>query len=158
MAYYTKIPSLLGEITLHSYDGKCLSGLWLDTQTPRISEAERWEHAEVFAAVQRWLDEYFTGNMPVAEKVALDLRGTEFQLRVWNELCRIPYGTTLTYGELADRIGCRSAQAVGQAVGRNPVSVIVPCHRIIGKNGTLTGYTGGLAKKRELLQLEGIRL
>jgi methylated-DNA-[protein]-cysteine S-methyltransferase len=80
--------------------------------------------------------------------------GTDFQLRVWQSLLEIPYGQTISYGELARRIGCRSAQAVGQAVGRNPISIIVPCHRVIGSNGSLVGYEWGLERKQYLLQLE----
>lgn len=156
MAYYTRIPSSVGEITLMSYDGARLGGLWLDTQVPQISDGQRTDDAEIFANTGQWLERYFAGEAPSAERIPLDLRGTDFQRLVWRELCRIPYGTTVSYGELAHRIGCRSAQAVGQAVGKNPVSVIVPCHRVIGKNGALTGYAGGLEKKRELLKIEGI--
>ena len=84
----------------------------------------------------------------------LSLKGTPFQQRVWKELLTIPYGQTVTYGELARRIGCRSAHAVGGAVGRNPISIIVPCHRVVGTDGSLTGYAAGLDRKRALLELE----
>ena len=86
----------------------------------------------------------------------LDLRGTAFQLRVWNELLKIPYGSTVSYGEVARRIGNpRAGQAVGAAVGRNPVPIVVPCHRVIGQDGSLVGFAGGLATKEKLLELEG---
>ena len=84
----------------------------------------------------------------------LSLKGTPFQQRLWEALLTIPYGHTVTYGELARRLGCRSAQAVGGAVGRNPISIIVPCHRVVGTNGNLTGYAAGLDRKRTLLELE----
>lgn len=156
MAYCTKIPSPLGEITLYSADGRALAGLWLDTQTPRMDMPERCDALPVFCSAAEWLERYFRGEMPHAEEIPLDFHGTVFQCRVWRELLTIPYGTTRTYGGIASRIGCRSAQAVGQAVGRNPVSVIVPCHRVIGSGGKLTGYAGGLDKKRALLAIEGI--
>lgn len=107
----------------------------------------------VFDEVRRWLDIYFSGREPDFMPPLL-LRGTSFQQRVWEALLTIPYGQTVTYGELAHQLGCRSAQAVGGAVGRNPISIIVPCHRIVGTNGSLTGYAGGLDRKRALLQLE----
>ena len=106
------------------------------------------------ADIQRWLDCYFSGIRPDYVP-PLKLQGTAFQQRVWSELLAIPYGRTTTYGEIARRIGCRSAQAVGQAVGRNPIAVVVPCHRVVGADGTLTGYAYGLELKRRLLELEG---
>lgn len=107
-----------------------------------------------FAETERQLGEYFAG-----ERTGFDLplspRGSEFQLRVWRALERIPYGATRTYGELAAELGCPgAAQAVGAANGRNPLAVVVPCHRVIGADGTLTGYAGGLERKRRLLDLE----
>lgn len=109
----------------------------------------------IVTEVFRWLDVYFSGKEPwgVPE---VRLRGSAFRQRVWHELLTIPRGQTVTYGELARRVGCRSAQAVGQAVGHNPVAVIVPCHRVAGADGSLTGYAYGLYRKRRLLQLEGI--
>jgi methylated-DNA-[protein]-cysteine S-methyltransferase len=104
------------------------------------------------------IDEYFAGARR-AFTVPLVLRGTVFQRRVWEELCRIPYGETISYGELARRIGRPSAvRAVGLANGANPLAIVVPCHRVIGADGTLTGYGGGLPTKRQLLALEGVRL
>lgn len=104
------------------------------------------------------LDEYFVGDRTVFE-VALDVQGTDFQRSVWAELSRIPFGVTRSYGELAERIGNpKAVRAVGLANGSNPVSVIVPCHRVIGSDGSLTGFGGGLALKRRLLELEGVLL
>ncbi|MCZ6879291.1 MAG: methylated-DNA--[protein]-cysteine S-methyltransferase [Acidobacteria bacterium] len=101
------------------------------------------------------LSGYFEGKRRVFE-MPLDLRGTAFQLRVWNELLKIPYGSTVSYGEVARRIGKpRASQAVGAAVGRNPVPIVVPCHRVIGQDGSLVGFAGGLATKEKLLELEG---
>lgn len=109
-------------------------------------------------AVARQLREYFAGTRRTFD-VELALRGTPFQVAVWEELCRIPYGDVVTYAELARRIGKPSAvRAVGAANGANPVPVIVPCHRVIGSNGTLTGYGGGIERKQFLLALEGRRL
>ena len=108
--------------------------------------------------VAEQLTEYFSGRRSSFE-VPLGLRGTEFQLAVWNELLRVPYGETITYAELARRIGRPSAvRAVGAANGANPIPVIVPCHRVIGANGTLTGYGGGIERKQWLLAHEGRRL
>ena len=110
------------------------------------------------ARVESQLREYFAGRRQSFD-VELNLQGTEFQLAVWNELLRIPYGDTITYAELARRIGKPSAiRAVGAANGANPIPVIVPCHRVIGSNGTLTGYGGGIERKQWLLALEGRRL
>lgn len=108
---------------------------------------------------KKWLDIYFSGNIPgFLPPVALD--GTDFQLRVWSKLLKIPYGKTVTYGELAKEIANEmgkakmSAQAVGNAVGKNPIAIIIPCHRVIGADGSLTGFAGGLEIKKELLMLE----
>lgn len=108
------------------------------------------------AAAVAQLREYFAGSRRDFD-LALELHGTDFQRAVWEELCRIPYGATISYGELARRIGKPSAiRAVGAANGANPIPVIVPCHRVIGSNGTLTGYGGGLHRKERLLEIEGV--
>ena len=101
-----------------------------------------------------WLDAYFAGERPDIGRVPLDPAGTDFQRRVWQALTGIPYGETLSYGDLAQRLRS-SARAVGAAVGRNPISILIPCHRVLGKNGSLTGYAGGLERKAVLLTLEG---
>ncbi|MCR4600367.1 MAG: methylated-DNA--[protein]-cysteine S-methyltransferase, partial [Clostridia bacterium] len=116
----------------------------------------------VFEQVVRWLDEYFAGKQPDFTPPLL-MRGTRFRRDVWEILLTIPYGKTVTYGEIADRISKRrgggrvSAQAIGGAVAHNPISLIVPCHRVIGADGSLTGYAGGLDRKARLLELEGAR-
>ena len=105
--------------------------------------------------VKEWLDHYFAGD-PIAISFPLAPQGTAFQERVWQLLREIPYGETRTYGQLAQDLSCGSAQAVGQAVGRNPLTILVPCHRVMGKDGQLTGYASGLDRKRWLLHHEGI--
>lgn len=134
-----------------------LCGLYFHDQVgiDRV-DAGRPGAAAVLDAVRRQLDAYFGGE-PIAFDVRVAADGTAFEQRVWAELRRIPRGTTTTYAEIAQRIGCPrgAARAVGAANGRNPVSIIVPCHRVVGANGALTGYAGGLARKSALLQLEG---
>ena len=147
--------SPLGGITLAG-EGDALTGLWIDGQTHFAStlgaqSEERW--LPVFDDACRWLDVYFSGRIPDFTP-KLNLRGTPFQRSVWQALLAIPYGETISYGELAGRVSCASARAVGGAVGRNPVSLIVPCHRVIGAGGALTGYAGGLELKKRLLQWE----
>ena len=100
-----------------------------------------------------WLSRYFEGHIPDFLP-PMRLEGTDFQKRVWELLLEIPYGETVTYGELARKLGCKSAQAVGGAVGRNPISILIPCHRVVGANGALIGYAGGMEKKKALLALE----
>ena len=107
----------------------------------------------VFQETRRWLDLYFSGKKPEFTP-PLKPQGTPFQQKVWHELLTIPYGETTTYGAIARRIDCRSAQAIGQAVHNNPIAIIIPCHRVIGADGSLTGYASGLEVKQQLLQLE----
>ena len=152
-----KYDSPLGGITMAS-DGDALCGLWFDGQ--RFFASTLGEHETrdlpLFRETCRWLDIYFSGKDPGFTPL-LSLGGTPFRKTVWEELLRIPFGKTVTYGEIADRIGAlsrTSARAVGGAVGHNPVSLIVPCHRVVGAGGALTGYAGGLERKRWLLQLE----
>ncbi len=150
----TTITSPIGRLLLVG-DERALRGLYmLDGPKPPARDPAWAEDAAPFAAVIAQLREYFAGERTVFD-VALESGGTPFQQRVWNALREIPYGQTISYGELASRIDQPSAvRAVGLANGRNPVSVIVPCHRVIGANGTLTGYGGGLERKRLLLDLE----
>lgn len=108
---------------------------------------------ECLRATCRWLDAYFVGSLP-STLPPLQPHGTPFQQAVWRELLTIPYGATATYGNIARRIGCRSAQAVGQAIGRNPIALLIPCHRVVSSKGTLTGYAYGIERKQWLLQLE----
>lgn len=161
MLYTDLFASPLGEILLVS-DGEALCGLYFEGQKyiPALPEAEKDPSLPVFKSARAWLERYFAGEAP-EEKVPLRAAGTAFQRAVWDLLKEIPYGATVTYGELAERLAARrgrpcSARAVGAAVGRNPISLIVPCHRVLGADGSLTGYAGGLARKRALLQLEGI--
>ena len=107
----------------------------------------------IFAEVRLWLDDYFAGKRPL-NVPRLNPPGTEFQRRVWQSLFTIFYGQTKTYGEIARMVGCKSARAVGQAIGRNPIALIIPCHRVVGANGTLGGYAYGLNRKKQLLELE----
>lgn len=153
--------SPLGGITLAGEDG-ALTGLWFDGQLyfgstlPPGCETGR---LPVFGEACRWLDRYFSGRDP-GFLPPLSLQATPFRRAVWEELLAIPFGQTLTYGELSRRIAVRfgratmSAQAVGDAVGHNPVSLIIPCHRVVGSDGSLTGYAGGLDRKARLLRLE----
>ncbi|ERJ89767.1 6-O-methylguanine DNA methyltransferase, DNA binding domain protein [Selenomonas sp. oral taxon 892 str. F0426] len=159
MIYTAHYNSPLGGITLTS-DGMALTGLYFDGERdfPDLSPGRK-KDLPLFGDVMRWLDLYFDGKEPDFSP-ALNPTGTAFQMSVWAILRTIPYGETTNYGAIAKRLekktGKRmSAQAVGGAVGRNPISIIVPCHRVIGANGSLTGYAGGLDKKEYLLELEG---
>jgi methylated-DNA-[protein]-cysteine S-methyltransferase len=151
---YALAESPIGELVLAG-DGRSLSRLhMLEGRHPvRIDPAWRRDHG-AFADARAQLGEYFEGRRTSFD-VPLALQGTQFQRRVWDALREIPYGETTSYGELARRLGSpRAMRAVGLANGRNPIAVIVPCHRVIGADGTLTGYGGGLERKRLLLELE----
>lgn len=147
--------SPLGTLTLVA-EGGALTGVYFSDHARRplkVALGERDDAA--FAAVKRQLDEYFAG-MRRSFELPLAPAGDAFQRRVWNELVRIPYGQTRSYGAIAESLGDkRLARAVGSANGRNPLAIIVPCHRVIGSDGSLTGYAGGLERKRELLSREG---
>jgi len=155
--------SPLGEIWMAA-DDIGLTGLWFPGQK-YVSLPTEWRQreTEILIRGKRWLDEYFSGRQP-AVSVPLHPGGTAFQMEVWALLREIPYGETRTYGCLAQKLAQRrslahmSAQAVGGAVGRNPISILIPCHRCIGADGSLTGYAGGLDRKKALLKLEGIRI
>lgn len=155
MAHTAHYDSLFGGITLAS-DGSELIGLWWNTQRyfgSTLGETQTLcRNDAAIDAARCWLDVYFSGAIPDFTP-PLRLVGTPFQQRVWRELLSIPYGEVLSYGSMAKRIGT-SARAVGGAVGRNPISLIVPCHRVIGSDATLTGYAGGIDLKRQLLSLE----
>ncbi len=161
MDYTHHYDSPLGGITLAS-DGQAIVGLWFDGQKYFAASLQK-EHAEkalqVFDEADRWLDVYFSGREPDFTP-RLNLRATAFQKAVWDVLLTIPYGQTTTYGQIAEIVAGKmgrarmSAQAVGGAVGHNAVSLIIPCHRVVGANGSLTGYAGGIGKKARLLQLE----
>ena len=162
MQYTGRYESPLGEIWMAA-DGQGLTGLWLTGQkyfAMRLGEHEERD-TPVLEEARRWLDVYFSGKKPDFA-VPLHYEGTDFQKAVWDILCTIPYGSTITYGEIAARMAAQkgvkrmSAQAVGGAVGHNPISIIVPCHRVVGSNSSLTGYAGGIQKKISLLTLEGV--
>lgn len=140
--------SPLGPLTLVS-DGTALTALdFAQTQEQPINQ-----DLPIFVETFRWLDLYFNGKQPNFTP-PIHPQGTPFQQKVWQELLKIPYGQTTTYGAIAKHIGCRSAQAIGQAVHRNPIAIIIPCHRVIGADGSLTGYASGLDIKQKLLLLE----
>ena len=156
MNRYTTFDSPLGQILLVS-DGSLLTGVYFSGQKYEPEPDHGWQPEPdlgIFQDASLQLHEYFAGRRRQFD-IPLHLRGTPFQMKVWNALLEIPLGSTVSYGELAGRIMRKDAvRAVGAAVGRNPVSVIVPCHRVIGSGGSLTGYAGGLERKRALLDLE----
>ncbi len=162
MRYVAACRTPLGPV-LMAADGTALTGLWFEGQKyfPRgLDGAPREEALPVFDEVRRWLELYFSGKEP-GFMPPLRLTGTDFQMEVWALLRAIPYGETTTYGALARKLARArrlprlSAQAVGGAVGRNPISILVPCHRVVGAGGSLTGYAGGMDRKAALLKLEG---
>jgi methylated-DNA-[protein]-cysteine S-methyltransferase len=153
----TIVDSPVGPLTLVAADGK-LTGLYMESQRHRPAE-ETFGHVDAgpFGAVTEQLSAYFAGELDAFD-LPLELRGTAFQRTVWAALREIPYGETVSYGELAQHIGRPSAaRAVGLANGKNPIGIIVPCHRVVGSGGDLTGYGGGLARKQYLLDFERAR-
>ncbi len=163
MELISRYDSPLGGITLAA-DGEALTGLWIDGQKDfgrTLAPDRREGDPPVLRAAAVWLDGYFSGKDP-GSPPPLRPAGTEFQREVWAILSAIPYGSTTTYGQIAELLAGRrgvrtmSAQAVGNAVGKNPISILIPCHRVLGADGSLTGYAGGLDKKYALLRLEGV--
>jgi methylated-DNA-[protein]-cysteine S-methyltransferase len=156
---YAQLDSPLGELLLAG-DGCALTRLHMQAGRAKLAVAPEWTYApEAFARVRAQLEEYFAGERRSFADIPLAMRGSEFQRRVWSALREIPYGETISYGELARRVGQPGqARAVGTANARNPIAVIVPCHRVIGADGSLTGFGGGLANKRLLLDLESGQL
>jgi methylated-DNA-[protein]-cysteine S-methyltransferase len=164
MKYYEKYESPLGTITFAGI-GDTLTGLWFDGQkyfgADQLKECRKKE-LPIFGIVRKWLDIYFCGKDP-GFMPAIFMDTTPFRREVWEVLLKIPYGETMTYGEIAHVIAKQkgiktmSAQAVGGAVGHNAISLIIPCHRVIGKNGSLIGYAGGVNRKAELLKLENAK-
>lgn len=152
-----------GRYMMAAEDG-ALTGVWLEGQKyfPSDLPEPSGEEPEIFARTRRWLDAYFAGQQPEVSALPLSPRGSDFAQSVWQLLLEIPYGQTVTYGQLAKRLAEQrglaqlSAQAVGGAVGHNPISIIIPCHRVLGAKNRLTGYAGGLDVKTFLLKLEGI--
>lgn len=165
MEYIYHYDSPLGGITLAS-DGEALTGLWFDSQKyfgSTLSVNHELKSLPVFVQTRKWLDIYFSGKVPDFTP-PLSVKTTPFRKAVWDILLTIPYGLTMTYKEIADRIAGQkglahmSAQAVGGAVGHNPISLIIPCHRVVGSDGSLTGYAGGTDKKQWLLTMEKSRI
>ncbi len=161
MQYTNHYESPLGNIVLAA-DAIGLTGLWFEGQkyfALYLDKENEEKELPIFERVRAWLDIYFSGKEPDFE-VPLHFAGSSFQNEVWEMLCQIPYGQTVTYGDLAKQLAEKrglagmSAQAVGGAVARNGISIIVPCHRVVGKSGSLTGYAGGIDKKIKLLQME----
>jgi methylated-DNA-[protein]-cysteine S-methyltransferase len=163
--YIHNIKSPVGILTISS-DGKNISGLWIEGQKYFAKTLEKdvlEQNLPIFDSVEKWLDIYFSSKEPDFMPPLMP-KGSPFQRSIWNILCKIPYGQKTTYGEIAKQFGLEnkggymSPRAVGNAVGHNPISILIPCHRVIGKNGDLTGYAGGIGIKHKLLQLEGIEI
>jgi methylated-DNA-[protein]-cysteine S-methyltransferase len=154
--WYTQIDSPLQSLLLTS-DGRALTGLYMVAHESGPAQGRDWvrnDEAAPFAEARQQIAAYFAGALKDFD-LPLSMKGTCFQLRVWEELKRIPYGSTITYAELARRVGNpRASRAVGQANGCNPISIIVPCHRVVGAGGRLVGYGGGFPQKQALLDLE----
>jgi methylated-DNA-[protein]-cysteine S-methyltransferase len=165
MIYSTTCTSPVGVLTLAA-DGENLVGLWIEGQKYHGESLREPMTARddlpVFGAAREWLDWYFAGEKPAPSELPLAPIGGEFRQAVWEILCAIPYGTVTTYGDIAQKMAQKtgkpgmSAQAVGGAVGHNPLSIIIPCHRVVGASGSLRGYAGGIGTKVKLLELEGV--
>lgn len=166
MVHVSKFDTPLGPVTA-AVEGESIVGLWLEGQKYFASTLEKEEYNKasehklpVFEQLKKWLDMYFTGRDPDF-LLPLSPKGSPFRKDVWDILCHIPFGQLTTYGEIAKQLEKKygkpqSAQAVGGAVGHNPISIIIPCHRVVGSNGSLTGYAGGIDKKIQLLKLEHV--
>ena len=153
---YIRYSSPLGMLTVAAENG-ALTALVIEGQKyadRHLAGEGREGETPVLRRARCWLDDYFAGKNPDVSALPLSPKGTAFQRAVWQELRKIPYGETESYGAVADRLGS-SARAVGSAVGRNPLSIIIPCHRVLAADGGLTGYAGGLENKKKLLRLEG---
>jgi len=167
MYYSTTYKSPIGALTL-ACDGDNLTGLWVEGQKYHgntvFKQMRDKKDMPVFNAVKKWLDRYFAGEKPAVSELSTAPVGNEFRQRVWAILCEIPYGKIITYKDISEKLAKdlnkqkMSAQAIGGAVGHNPVSIIIPCHRVVGANGSLTGYASGIDKKIKLLELEGVCL
>ena len=161
MYFSTDYSSPLGEILIVS-DGEAICGLWFYNQKYFKSTVDddliKKHDLDIFKKATKWLDDYFDGLNPEID-FKLNPQGSDFRLMVWRILTEIPYGETITYGEIASKISpTMSAQAVGSAVGHNPIAILIPCHRVMGADGKLTGYAGGFERKLELLKLEMVRI
>jgi methylated-DNA-[protein]-cysteine S-methyltransferase len=167
MIYTTTYESPIGLLSLAA-DEKGICGLWIENQKYFGSgipkETREGDDFPLLKAAKSWLDRYFKGEKPLPQELPLHPSGSPFRQEVWKILCSIPYGQTMTYGEIAKQIAAKmpgkkaSARAVGGAVGHNPISIIVPCHRVVGANHNLTGYAGGIQNKIRLLKHEGVNM
>lgn len=165
MVYSTYYTSPLGTMLLAS-DSNNLIGLWNEGQKyyggTIVENMSRKDDCPILVTTKNWLDRYFSGKKPTISDLPLAPIGGAFRQSVWRILCKIPYGKVITYSDVARIMATEmgktsmSSQAVGGAVGHNPISVIIPCHRVVGVNGSLTGYAGGIAKKIKLLEHEGV--
>lgn len=163
--YYYIYNSPVGKLTIASNE-KNVVGLWLDGQKYYMEVLEDKEYQEketkVIKLAEKWLDKYFNNEKPEIDELPIEFIGSDFRKQIWKILSKIPYGKVITYGDIAKQIAKRkgirtmSAQAVGGAIAHNPISVIVPCHRVVGANGSLTGYSGGVKVKIKLLEFEGV--
>ena len=163
MIYTTHYKSPIGDILIASKNDK-LIGLWIENQKYYLAgleeEIRENDNIEIFNKTKNWLDRYFSKENPGINELELEPIGSDFRKSVWKILCKIPYGKVITYNCIAKEIAkekgieTMSAQAVGGAVSHNPISIIIPCHRVVGSNGSLTGYAGGIEKKIKLLELE----
>ena len=159
MKYKANYPSPIGNLTLIS-DGTNLTHVILEKESYYQNikkEAKTNDNLEIFKQTKIWLDKYFNKEKPNIDDLKLKLEGTPFQIKVWNALKTISYSQTVTYGFVAQKINSKtSARAVGGAIGHNPIPIIIPCHRVVGTNNNLTGFTGGIDVKIKLLKLEGL--
>ncbi len=165
MYYTTQYSSPLGRLTL-ACDGANLVGLWMEGQKYHggtiLEKMQNMGDLPIFAITKKWLDRYFAGEKPSISELPLAPIGGEFRQNVWTILCEIPYGKVITYQDIAKKVAIKSGkanmscQAIGGAVGHNPISIIIPCHRVVGTNGSLTGFASGLATKIKLLELEKV--
>lgn len=167
MYYYYIYNSPVGKLTIASNE-KNIVGLWLDKQKYYMDVLEDKEYqekeTEVIKLAEKWLDRYFNKEKPEINELPIEFIGSDFRKQIWKILAEIPYGKVVTYGDIAKQIAKQkgiktmSAQAVGGAVGHNPISIIIPCHRVVGANGSLTGYAGGVEIKAKLLEFEGVEM
>ena len=159
MKYKTTYQSVIGNLTLIS-DGTNLTHVILEKESYYQNikkEAKTNDNLEIFKQTKTWLDKYFNKENPNIDDLKLKLEGTPFQIKVWNVLKKVPYGQTVTYGFVAQKINSKtSARAVGGATGHNPIPIVIPCHRVVGTDNNLTGFTGGIDVKIKLLKLEGL--
>ena len=167
MIYKTYYNSPVGKLLIASKDGK-LIGLWIEGQKYYLGKIKdeliENDKEEILVKTKKWLDKYFLGENPKISDLEISLNGTSFEKVVWELLKKIPYGEVTTYKELSKKVAKKlgkekmSAQAVGGAIGHNPISIIIPCHRVVGTDGSLTGYAGGIDKKVKLLKHEKVNM